>query len=240
MRRVAESLEQHLIDQGKQAVDVPVPLPKLAEHARSGTFSSMRVATGAAPSTAQPGAQSATQLGMGSGLGSGLEPLHSAATLPPGLDSAEAAGPSFGALNTASFGALVASCRERCERYAHSQGEVIAAVGPAGQRVGVRMAGVVFKRSRFYSRVRMGSKIWQRRFFVLHRDPSGFPLRYHRIADDGVTVLWEHSVAIPLHEALHVVRYSTVEIHLLTKKQTCAPLIASDCFCSPRSRRARH
>ena len=136
--------------------------------------------------------------------------------------SAELSASADGQPELGSFSALVAACRERVDRYARTQGEVLAAVGPAGERIPVRMAGVLFKRSRFYSRVRMSTKKWQRRFFVLHTETRVFPLRYHRIVANGPfdgTVEWKTSVAIPLHEVHNVVRFSSVELHLVTPKQ---------------------
>ena len=45
----------------------------------------------------------------------------------------------------------------------------------------MRHEAVLFKKSRFYSRVRMGRRLWQQRYFVLDDDPR-HPLRYHRLA----------------------------------------------------------
>ena len=69
-----------------------------------------------------------------------------------------------------SFSALVGECRERSRQYRLERpvtgGFFEAAEGfEAG---GVRIEGVLFKKSRFYSRVRMGKHIWQKRYFVLY------------------------------------------------------------------------
>ena len=115
------------------------------------------------------------------------------------------------------FAALVAACSHRCDDYLR-RGALEAPVGDDGERIPVRMAGVLFKKSRFYSRVRMGKRIWQRRFFVLHKNiAEGSPLCYHRIGEDG-TVLWDQSVAVPLHEVQSIVRFSSVEIHMVSAK----------------------
>mmetsp|Transcript_19659 Transcript_19659/g.50093 ORF Transcript_19659/g.50093 Transcript_19659/m.50093 type:complete len:698 (+) Transcript_19659:3-2096(+) len=199
-----DSYSRHLGATGKQASVVSLPInPKFAEHVRGGTSGSMRAATDLDTTTS-----------MSAPLA-----MHDSQTVTSDVEPS-------------AFLALVQQCRTRCERYAHEHGELMAAVGVGGTRVPVRMAGVLFKKSRFYSSVRFGKKIWQRRFFVLQMDARGYPLQYHRIADDGTSVCWDKSVAIPLHEVEHVVLFSRVEIHLVAHKTTyklrCGADVESD------------
>jgi K+-dependent Na+/Ca+ exchanger-like protein len=187
-----DSLESHLFEAGHQPFDVTLPV--------GGRSYGLSIAEH-----------------THSGVHSSLQESRREAARGTELSASAAGQPELG-----SFSALVAACRERIDRYARTQGEVLAAIGPAGERIPVRMAGVLFKRSRFYSRVRMSTKKWQRRFFVLHTDTRVFPLRYHRIVANGPldgTVEWKTSVAIPLHKVHNVVRFSSVELHLVTPKQ---------------------
>ena len=80
------------------------------------------------------------------------------------------------------------------------------------------MSGKLLKKSRFYSRVRMGKRMWQERWFVLDAHPTN-PLRYSRFGADG-NPLREKFVTVPLQEVTEVKRVSQEELHLVAPDQT--------------------
>ena len=87
--------------------------------------------------------------------------------------------------------------------------------------------GILLKKSRFYSGLRIGRKIWQRRYFELDADPSQ-PFRYMRIVDDnvlplearGVTPIRAHHVVIDLYKVCDIERTSDRELQLVTTQRT--------------------
>lgn len=105
-----------------------------------------------------------------------------------------------------------------------------AAIAGSGGVDEPRMKGTLYKKSRFYSRVRMGKHIWQRRYFVLDDHPT-HPFRYSRFAKPspsssaaaavapGEPVL-ERFVTIPLQLVHEVHRFSQHELRLSTPEQT--------------------
>ena len=85
----------------------------------------------------------------------------------------------------------------------------------------------MLKKSRFYSSIRMGSRTWQRRYFVLDDHPHA-PLRYMRLDDDGRHPLRQRFVRIDLRHVVEIKRVSDREIHLMARngrrhKLMCAP-----------------
>ena len=77
--------------------------------------------------------------------------------------------------------------------------------------------GVLLKKSRFYSSIRMGSRTWQRRYFVLDDHPVA-PLRYMRLDAGGRHPLRQRYVRIDLRAMREIERVSDHEIHLIAKK----------------------
>ena len=92
----------------------------------------------------------------------------------------------------------------------------------------MRHEAVLFKKSRFYSRVRMGRRLWQRRYFVLDDDPR-HPLRYHRLSLGsaaggfvGGEPLLNAFVPIDLHavRSLELVGGRELHLHCAARKHT--------------------
>jgi len=88
------------------------------------------------------------------------------------------------------------------------------------------MKGTLYKKSRFYSRVRMAKSMWQVRFFVLDDHPT-HPFRYSRFAKSASSggaelgePLTERFVTIPLQLVTELQRVSQTEIRLFTAEQT--------------------
>ena len=78
--------------------------------------------------------------------------------------------------------------------------------------------GILHKKSRFYSSLRMSSRTWQRRYFVLDDDPIA-PLRYMRLDPaTGRHPLTQKHVRIDLHHVGAIERVSEREIHLIYSK----------------------
>ena len=76
--------------------------------------------------------------------------------------------------------------------------------------------GIMLKKSRFYSSIRMGSRTWQRRYFVLDDHPTA-PLRYMRLDEDGSHPLRQRFVRIDLRKVIEIKRVSDREIHLMAR-----------------------
>ena len=102
--------------------------------------------------------------------------------------------------------AMVADCRVRC-----------AAKRAGRERGAPLLEGVLYQKSRFYSRVRMGKRIWQRRWFVLD-DNTEAPLRYHRV-DANDSPNREKWVVINLYKVVDIDRVSNLELHLVTNQR---------------------
>ena len=195
---IQASLSRALLDAGAAAVDVDVP----------------------SAATAAAAAAAAASAGGGGGGVATTAPLNSGGAAPRAGEGPRARLMAVDESRAESFSALVGECRERSRQYRLERpvtgGFFEAAEGfEAG---GVRIEGVLFKKSRFYSRVRMGKHIWQKRYFVLDAD-ARHPLRYYRM-DDGGAPDTTRSVAIALGDVTRIVRVSDAELQLVGPRQT--------------------
>ena len=190
------------------------------------------------PATPVPNFPMDRPMELGGGLATPLSP--------PGSPSTTRRGETRAVLDehAAGWEVLVADCRKRCAVYrqpAPTWAEPLRAVPNGGVAAATAAAsssgagssshgwdlaasigesyveGVLLKKSRFYSSIRMGSRTWQQRYFVLDDHPDA-PFRYMRLDAGGLHPLRQRYVRIDLRGMREIERVSDQDIHLVSKK----------------------
>jgi Ca2+/Na+ antiporter len=134
--------------------------------------------------------------------------------------------------DSATWTALVRDCRKRVDASQKPSSTALAnRTENSDSGTGTaKLSGVLLKKSRFYTKLRVGSKVWQPRWFVLDDHPTQ-PLRYSRL--DGSL---DNAVCVDLREVTKIERADPTQLVLVTPSQTYRLKIPpSEAFTSSKS-----